>query len=110
LIQKLITKEREMPPTENNFSSRTDFQCPPPTIRNENPGEPICPHLDNAGQGSEAKQKARTLDEQAEESLSFSHHALMMHLKGGKADDTTKGCPPEMQNVDCSGLWPNFKE
>jgi hypothetical protein len=71
LIHKLVTKEKEMPPLKKNFSSRTDFQCPPPTIRNENPGEPICPHLDNAGQGSEAKQKARTLDEQAEESLSF---------------------------------------
>lgn len=49
---------QKMPPTETSLSSRIDFQCRPPTIWTENPGEPICcPHLDNAGQGSEAKTK-----------------------------------------------------
>jgi hypothetical protein len=109
LIQKLITNQKEMPHwntiCRQEFISSAGLQ----PYETKNPGEPTSPHLDDdAGQGSEAKQKACALDEQAEESLSLlSHHTMhrLMQLKGGEPDDTIRqrGCPP--RNVGCGPLW-----
>jgi len=107
LIQKLVTKEKEMPPLKTTFRQELISSArlqPYETRIQENLSALILTTL-----GRVLKQnKRRALWTSRLRNLSLlSHHALVMHLKGGKPDDTTRGCLPEMQNVDCSGLWPN---
>lgn len=102
-IQTPFTKE--MPLKTIVHQELISSACRHPTIWNENPREPTCPHLDNARLGSEAKQKVRTLDVQAEESLSFEPPCTDAP-KRRNSQMIGQRDAPEMQSVDCSGLWP----